>query len=166
MAIVTKDNSIKLRLFLGKDLAFLKEVYFSTREEELQQVSDWTDEMKASFLTQQFEAQHEYYQKNYVGAEFFVIEKGKEKIGRLYYMEGFEGAIRIIDIALLPKFQKKGFGTIILKGIFERAKEIQQNVTIHVESFNPAMKLYRKMGFKKISETNGVYHLLEWNYKN
>lgn len=166
MAIRIRDSSIKLRPFSEKDLAFLKGVYFSAREEELQQVGDWTNEMKVSFLTQQFEAQHEYYLKNYVGAEFFVIEKGSEKIGRLYYNEGFDGTIRIIDIALLPKSQKKGFGTIILKGIFERAKEIQQNVTIHVESFNPAMKLYQKLGFKKISETNGVYHLLEWNYKN
>lgn len=160
------DNSIKLRPFSKIDLEFLKRVYFSTREEELQQVSNWTNEMKLSFLTQQFEAQHEYYLKNYVGAQFFVLERGKEKIGRLYINEGFENSIRIIDIALLPKFQKKGFGTKILKRIFERAKEIQQNVTIHVESFNPAMKLYQKLGFKKISETNGVYHLLEWNYKN
>ncbi|MCP9754774.1 N-acetyltransferase [Lacihabitans sp. CCS-44] len=166
MSIEIEDDLIRLRLFSASDIDFLKEVYFSTREKELQQVNDWTNEMKVSFLTHQFEAQHEYYLKNYVGAEFFVIEKASEKIGRLYYNEGFDSTIRIIDIALLPKFQKKGFGTIILKGIFERAKEIQQNVTIHVESFNPAMKLYQKLGFKKISETNGVYHLLEWNYKN
>ena len=55
---------------------------------------------------------------------------------------------------------------IILKSILDRAKTIEKNVTIHVESFNPAMNLYHKLGFKKISETNGVYHLLEWNYKN
>lgn len=166
MSIKIGDDLIRLRPFSVLDLDFLSKVYFSTREEELQQVSDWTNEMKLSFLTQQFEAQHEYYQKNYLGGQFFVVERGIEKIGRLYYKEGFEGTIRIIDIALLPKFQKKGFGTNILNGIFKRAKEIKQNVTIHVESFNPAMKLYNKLGFEKISETNGVYHLLEWNYNN
>lgn len=166
MNLGLKNNDLKLRLFSEKDIPFLKKVYFSTREEELKQVSGWTNEMKTTFLTQQFDAQHDYYQKNYVGANFFVIENKKESIGRLYYIEDFEGTIRIIDIALLPKFQKKGLGTSILNGIFERAKTIKQPVTIHVESFNPAMELYKKLGFQKISETNGVYHLLQWNYKN
>ncbi len=166
MILRFKDKSINLRLSSEKDIPFLKKVYFSTREEELKQVKDWNLNMKTAFLTQQFNAQHEYYQKNYTGAKFFVIEKNEEKIGRLYYVENFEETTRIIDIALLPKFQNKGLGTHILKGIFERAKEIQQPVTIHVESFNPAMNLYSKLGFQKISETNGVYHLLQWNYKD
>ena len=166
MSMKLNDSSISLRLFSENDIGFLKKVYFSTREEELKQVPDWSDEMKIAFLTQQFEAQHNYYQKNYVGAAFYVIEKNNEEAGRLYYQENFEDGIRIIDIALLPKFQKKGIGSEILKGIFERAKQIEKDVTIHVESFNPAMKLYKRLGFKKISETNGVYHLLQWNYKN
>jgi GNAT superfamily N-acetyltransferase len=166
MTFSFKNSDLKLRLFSERDIPFLKSVYFSTREEELKQVSAWTNEIKNTFLTQQFEAQHEYYQKNYVGAKFYVIEFEKESIGRLYYVEDFEGTIRIIDIAILPKFQKKGLGTIILNAIFERANTIKQPVTIHVESFNPAMELYKRIGFKKISETNGIYHLLQWNYKN
>lgn len=95
-----------------------------------------------------------------------MIEKKHEPVGRLYYAESYDSTIRIIDIAILPKFQRKGLGTSILNGFFERAKAIEQPITIHVESFNPAMKLYMRLGFKKISETNGVYHLLQWNYKN
>jgi GNAT superfamily N-acetyltransferase len=166
MNINFKNNDIQLRLFSERDIPFLKKVYFSTREEELKQVIDWTVDMKMSFLTQQFNAQYEYYQKNYVGADFYVIEYDKEDIGRLYYDEGFENGIRIIDIAILPAYQKQGVGTDILKGIIERAKVIEKHVTIHVESFNPAMNLYKRLGFQKISETNGVYHLLQWNYKN
>lgn len=166
MNLKFKNNDLKLRLFSETDIPFLKKVYFSSREEELKQASDWSAEMKISFLTQQFEAQHEYYQKNYIGAVFFVIEYQKKEVGRLYYHEDFHGGIRIIDIALLPNFQKKGIGTEVLKGIFERANTIEKNVTIHVESFNPAMNLYKRLGFQKISETNGVYHLLQWNFKN
>lgn len=165
MYLKIKDSSIKLRLFSDKDISFLKKVYFSTREEELKQVADWSDAMKKAFLTQQFEAQHNYYQKNYIGADFYVIEKNKKEVGRLYYHENFQGGIRIIDIAILPAYQKKGIGTEVLQGIFERAKQIEKNVTIHVESFNPVMNLYKRLGFQKISETNGVYYLLQWNYK-
>jgi GNAT superfamily N-acetyltransferase len=166
MNINFKNSDVSLRLFSERDIPFLKKVYFSTREEELKQVEDWTDEMKTIFLTQQFNAQHEYYQKNYIGANFLVIEHHEKDVGRLYFHEDFQGGIRIIDIALLPNFQKKGIGTEVLKGIFERAKVIEKAVTIHVESFNPAMQLYQRLGFQKISETNGVYHLLQWNYKN
>lgn len=166
MKIKFKNNDLKLRLFSEEDIPFLKKVYFSSREEELKQIRDWTEDMKIAFLTQQFNAQHEYYQKNYTGAEFFVIEYDKNNIGRLYYDEGFEDGIRIIDITILPAYQKKGIGTEILRGIFERAKAIENNITIHVESFNPAMNLYKRLGFQKISETNGVYHLLQWNFKN
>ncbi len=160
------DKTLQLRPILKKDMSFLKKVYSSTRTEEMNQVSFWTDEMKDAFLTHQFDAQHEHYQKNYLSAQFWVLEKKGIEIGRLYYDELFKGSIRIVDITLLPEFRNKGLGQIILKSILDRAKTIEKNVTIHVESFNPAMNLYHKLGFKKISETTGVYHLLEWNYKN
>ena len=164
MSFVLKNSTINLRLFSEKDIDFLKEVYSSTRQEELKQVADWNESMKIAFLKQQFEAQHEYYQKNYVGAFFFVIEKAKERIGRLYLDENFgKDDIRIIDIALLPSWRGIGVGHQILSKIIEYAKVENKKVSIHVESFNPAMQLYFRLGFKKVSETNGVYHLLEIN---
>ena len=36
-------------------------------------VVDWTEEMKAAFVRQQFEAQHVWYQEHYQGATFDVI---------------------------------------------------------------------------------------------
>jgi ribosomal protein S18 acetylase RimI-like enzyme len=156
--------SLGLREFVDDDIDFLKKVYFSVREDEMKQVGHWTDEMKLSFLTHQFNAQHTHYQQNYTEAKYWVIEQEKEGIGRLYYDESGE-RISIIDIALLPECRGKGLGEGILKAIFERAKAIEKNIEIHVESFNPAMRLYFRLGFNKISETNGVYHLLEWNYK-
>ena len=155
-------KTLKLRLFSEKDIPFLKEVYFSTREPEMKQLPHWSEAMKNAFLEQQFQAQHSYYQNNYVEAKFWVLENKNERIGRLYYDENVEDTIRIIDIALLPQFQNKGLGTMVLNGIFVRATEIQKPVSIHVERFNPAKKLYERLGFKMISETNGVYHLMEW----
>ncbi len=163
MIFSINNDFIQLRLFSEKDLKFLENVYASTREQELKQVTDWTDEIKQAFLSQQFNAQHNYYLENYVGAKFLVIEKQKEPIGRLYIDENFgENEIRIMDITLLPAWRNSGIGNYILTEINKLAKKLSKKVTIHVESFNPAMKLYFRLGFKKISETNGVYHLLEW----
>jgi ribosomal protein S18 acetylase RimI-like enzyme len=37
-------------------------------------------------------------------------------------------------------------------------------VRLHVEFNNPAMKLYRRLGFETI-EDQGVYHLMEWRLR-
>lgn len=46
------------------------------------------------------------------------------------------------------------------------AEDNNLSVTIHVERFNPAMELYKKLGFVLVSQTNEVYHLLEWKTEN
>ena len=167
MVIKLSDKFISLRPIQDEDLMVLSKIYGSTREKELKQVADWNDEQKKAFVLQQFMAQHEYYQKNYVGAAFYVIQKNKDSIGRLYIHENFqEKGVRIIDIALLPQWQNRGIGSSILKDILAKASTLNRAVSIHVETFNPAMKLYKKLDFEKISETNGVYHLLEWKHKN
>lgn len=154
--LVLKESSIK-------DYDLLAEIYKSTRRKEMEQVEHWSEAQKEAFLNQQFFAQHEYYQKNYIGALFYVINYKNVTIGRLYIHQNYENrCIRIIDIAILPEWQNKGFGTKILKDILAEAETRQMPVTIHVESFNPAMNLYERLGFKKISETNGVYFLFEW----
>lgn len=163
MIVELTDKTISLRPIQDEDTSVLCTIYSSTREKELQQVPHWTNEQKQAFVEQQFLAQHEYYQKNYVGAAFYVIQKNKEVIGRLYIHQNFqEKGVRIIDIALLPKWQNHGIGKGILQDILKSAEKAGNPVSIHVESFNPAKGLYERLGFQKISETNGVYHLMEW----
>ncbi len=157
-------KDISLRDIQDSDLAVLCKIYGSTRTEELEKGTNWSDEQKNIFIEHQFSAQHEYYQKNYIGAKFYIIEKDNVTIGRLYIDFFFEKkGIRIIDITLLPDWRDKNIGSSILKEILEKAAKEKLKVTIHVESFNPAMNLYKKLGFIKISETNGIYHLMEWS---
>lgn len=159
-------QNITLRDIQQNDLPILCKIYGSTRTEELEKGTDWSEEQKNIFIEHQFSAQHEYYQKNYLDAKFYIIEKENITIGRLYIDFFFEKkGIRIIDITLLPEWRKKNIGSSILEEILKKAETKKLNVTIHVESFNPAMSLYKKLGFTKISETNGVYHLMEWRPK-
>jgi ribosomal protein S18 acetylase RimI-like enzyme len=167
MTIELTDKTLSLRPIQDEDLVVLSEIYGSTREEELKQVTHWSVQEKQGFIQQQFMAQHEYYQKNYIGAGFYLIVKNETPIGRLYIHENYqEDIIRIIDIAILPNWQNQGIGKSILEDILAEGNLIKKNVSIHVEAFNPAKHLYERLGFEKISETNGVYHLMQWNYKN
>jgi len=159
------DTNIALRPIAPKDIPFLMEVYASTREAEMERVSFWTDLMKKEFLASQFKAQHDYYHKNYIGANFWIIEFENKMIGRLYLDKNFQGkGMRIIDISILPRYRNLGLGQGIFKDLMSWAAELNAPLSIHVEAFNPARNLYLRLGFKLISETNGVYHLMEWRH--
>ena len=150
---------VALRPVTKEDEAFLRAVYASTREEELRQV-DWTAEQKAAFCEMQFRAQDVDYRKNYPGAQFLVIERGGVPAGRLYVSRG-EKSFLILDIALLPEHRGAGIGTRLLKELMEEADAAGKTVRIHVEKFNPAQRLYRRLGFREVEDI-GVYWEMEW----
>ncbi|MFC1997302.1 GNAT family N-acetyltransferase [Chloroflexota bacterium] len=153
------SEMISFRPFVEADLEFLYQIYASTRQDELALV-DWTFTQKEGFLHMQFDAQHQYYQEHYSEAEFQIVLYDDQPCGRLY-LSRWETEFRIVDIALLPEFRGQGIGSTILKDILVEAGSQKLPVSIHVEQFNPAMRLYLNLGFKKIDET-GVYHLMKW----
>ncbi len=151
---------VVLRPIRAEDEAFLYRVYASTREHEMALV-DWREAEKEAFLRMQFEAQHTYYRAQFKEAEFSVVQENGRPIGRLY-VDRRPDEIRIIDIALLPEHRKQGLGTRLLEDVLAEAYAAGKPVRIHVEKRNPAMRLYRRLGFVTLSD-EGVYDLLEWS---
>jgi len=150
---------ISLRPARADELDFLGAVYASTRTEEIAQAG-WPPEMEQAFLKQQHEAQHAHYASVYPDAERLVIERGGERIGRLYLQE-WTGNVRIVDIALLPHARRGGVGEAMVRDIAADAWSRGRKVSIHVETFNPARRLYERLGFVGV-EDKGVYQLMEW----
>lgn len=155
------DPRVTLRPIGPDDMDFLLRVYRSTREEELAMVVDWTEEMKDAFIQQQFNAQHVWYQEHYQGATFDIVLVDGVPAGRLY-VHRRPDEIRLVDIALLPEFRKGGLGTSILQDLLAEVRAAGKPVTIHVEVYNPAMRLYERLGFKPV-EDRGVYRLMKWS---
>ncbi|MDP3180584.1 MAG: GNAT family N-acetyltransferase [Bacteroidota bacterium] len=149
---------ISYRKVSEEDFPFLKKVYRSTREEELSQAK-MSAEDKSRFIEFQFNAQHAHYSQAYKDAEFDLILLDGEPAGRLYLWRT-ETQIRIMDIALLPDFQGKGTGTKILQTIIQESEKSEKKLTIHVEYFNPALRLYERLGFKKVDDS-GIYFYME-----
>ena len=154
------NSKISLRPITEADQKFLHQVYADSRAEEMKLV-DWDDIQKTSFLKMQFDAQHEYYIKQFSDAAFDIIEFEHIPIGRLY-VERRTGEIRIIDIALLTEYRNRGFGGCLLKGLLDEATTNNNSVSIHVEKNNPALSLYKKLGFIQV-EDQGVYYLMKWD---
>jgi ribosomal protein S18 acetylase RimI-like enzyme len=151
--------NLTLRPSEAADRDLLFRIYASTREEELA-LTDWDEPQKIAFLTQQFTAQDAHYREHYPGAVFNLILLADEPIGRLY-LHCRPGEIRIMDIALLPPHRNRGIGTTLLRTLQTEAGASSKPLTIHVEQFNPALRLYARLGFRPIAE-HGVYLLMEW----
>lgn len=134
-------------------------MYASTRAEELA-VTGWDDATMAAFIAHQFAAQHTHYMSNYEGASYDVILVHGEPAGRLYVAR-WGGEIRVMDVALLPAHRGKGIGSFLLESILAEAAASKRKVSVHVERANPAMTLYRRLGFELVEEKE-VYVLMEW----
>ncbi|MEM8964681.1 MAG: GNAT family N-acetyltransferase [Acidobacteriota bacterium] len=142
-----------------EDVPFLSRLYASTREEEMKPVP-WSAAEKATFLQFQFEAQHKHYLDHYADSSFDIVEVDGEAVGRLY-VQRRDDELRIVDIALLTKHRGHGLGGRLLRELLDEASGVGKAVRIHVEHNNPAMRLYKRLGFRKVDDV-GVYHLMEW----
>src|SRR4051794_3142552 len=147
-------TAITLRPITPDDEEFLRQVYASTREEELA-LTDWDTAQKAAFVQMQFAAQHRYYQENYRQTTFDVILVDGQPAGRLYVAR-WAKQIRIVDIALLPEYRNAEIGSALLHELMAEAAAAGKPVSIHVERYNPALRLYTRLGFVPIGE-HGVY---------
>lgn len=153
-------DEIVLRHSTAEDRAFLLRVYAATREDELAR-TDWATELKHAFVVQQFDAQDRWYRESsYPDAEYLVILRRDEAVGRLYLHRSVK-ELRIVDIALLPEARGEGLGSTILRALQDECRESGRDLTIHVERFNPALTLYERLGFA-LAEDKGVYLFMKW----
>jgi ribosomal protein S18 acetylase RimI-like enzyme len=153
------EIGLTFRRVTDADLPVLARIYASTRAEELAPVP-WSDADKAAFLDMQFRAQHAHYQQHYPEADWLMTMRGEENIGRLY-LDRLPSQHRIIDIAFLPEYRGRGLGEALLRDLLDEAAAAGKPVSIHVEKLNPAMRLYRRLGFVT-EEDKGIYDLMRW----
>lgn len=152
-------GAVTLRGATDADCDFMRYLYGSTREAEIAHFP--FDEMqKRAFLDQQFAAQYAHYAIHYPTCERNVIERDGQSVGRLWVDE-WRDQIRLVDIALTPECRGLGIGSALLRQVMDRGATAGKPVTIHVEGFNPALRLYRRLGFEHV-DTNGVYFLMRW----
>ena len=148
---------VTLRPATDADAPFLRDVYASTRTEELAQV-DWTDEQKAAFLSSQFAAQDAHY-RGYPGATFEVVLVDGQPVGRCYVARWAE-ELRVVDISVLPEHRGQGIGRELLGDLLAEAARTGVKVSVHVEKLNRARTLYERLGFVEVEDT-GVYLRME-----
>jgi ribosomal protein S18 acetylase RimI-like enzyme len=137
------------------DQGFLRALYASTREDEMR-ATYWPASRCRAFLDQQFDFQQRYYRTQHPQAQFLLLLRAAQPIGRLYWRSD-PGLATLIDMSLVPPARGQGLGTALLRLLTGLADAQGQVVELHVEPDNQAQRLYRRFGF--VVETDNNIHL-------
>ena len=154
------SQPITLRPVNPADESFLLEVYASTRADEMA-LLPWSDEQKQAFVLTQFSAQSQHYQATYPDANYDIILFNGRMVGRLYVAR-LETEIRIVDITIHPRDRNRGIGSSLLGNLVVEASVCGKLLRIYVESFNPSLRLFERLGFSR-SDEQGIHVLMEWS---
>ena len=62
----------------------------------------------------------------------------------------------------MPSERNAGIGSFLLRGLVDEAGRVGKVVRIYVESYNPSLRFFERLGFRQI-EQHGIHLLLEWS---
>jgi ribosomal protein S18 acetylase RimI-like enzyme len=161
---MTSDGQITLRPATAADDDFIFSCYASTRAQELAQVP-WSAEQKEAFVRMQYTAQKQHYAAGAPQASHDVIYVDATPVGRIY-LDRREDALHILDITVLPQHRNQGTGSLLLRRLLDEAGRARKPVTIYVESFNPSLRLFERLGFRRDhfqqDQEKGFHLLMKW----
>ena len=157
--------NLRLRHAIAQDEDFLLQLYLETQPIE---TASWNMNAMAreKLLRMQFRGRQQTYSAQYRDAEnliFYLCEEGdvERRVGRHLVMRQ-EDAMLGIDLAVLPAYQRQGFGRIVLEGVQRQCAEEGLRFKLQVLHTNPARRLYDRLGFKMVSQ-DLLYAYMEWS---
>jgi GNAT superfamily N-acetyltransferase len=151
---------VGLRLASADDEPLLRQIYASTRVAEIAAIP-LDGNQKQAFINMQFMAQRRQYDISYPLGENKIILFDREPAGRLL-VDRSEPMWTLVDIALLPAYQNRGIGTLLLDGLLREASAAGKSVKLHVVQSNPAKNLYERLGFSEVTSSE-VYCEMKWS---
>ena len=148
-----------LRPACDGDQGFLFALFSEDKTEELQ-AGHWDAALRAQVMALQFAAHRQHYRAHCPEAEHFVVLAAGEPVGRLITARR-DGALHVMDVALLPTWRGRGLGTWLISACQERAGREGVPLTLHCLRHSRALKLYLRLGFC-VAGGDGVQAHLEW----
>ena len=146
-------DNITLRPANADDEPFLLSLYESTRSEL--DLLAWDEQQKHQFAAMQFNFQGQQYRATYPAADYSIVQKGQEPIGR-FIVNRDKSEFVLVDISLLPVYRQRGIGTQLIVALLKEAQARELPVHLHVVVSNPAKLLYERLGFTIVS-SDSVY---------
>ena len=154
-----EDCAVRLQPATLEDEPFLKQLFASTRADELSLIAG--DESQKEMLTNmQFNGQRQQYAMTYPHADHSVILVNEGRVGRMIVASS-ETAISLVDIALLPEYRNAGIGSGLIQDLLNKAVTAGKTVRLSVFATSPAVHLYERLGFSRVGG-DAVYLEMKW----
>jgi ribosomal protein S18 acetylase RimI-like enzyme len=139
----------------GEDEDFIAEVFMATRSVALGLEGLPTAQVR-QLLAMQRQAQVRDYGERYPAADLEIVLSGERPVGYLRVDRSGEPWV-LVDVALLPTAAGQGTGTRLLDALIREARAVPVAIAAQVAHGNPALRLYRRLGFE-VEADDGVYY--------
>ena len=133
---------LTLRPALPADDGFLFRVYAGSG-------AGGADAPRMGLLRQQFDREDRRYRETFPAADYLVVLRGEQPVGRLYVDHGRK-RIRILDLALLPEHRNGGLGSLLLTSLLVEADWMDKPLQVQVPRFHRSLHLLERFGFRRI----------------
>ena len=151
------STGIILRAVRPDDIGLMRSLFDEVRRPGFARVG-LGDAALATLLDLQYDAFRAQHAEWYPGAVDRVIEADGESAGRALVHEAPDG-LRIVNLAVAERLRGRGIATRALQHWIARADRARLPVTVKVPWDNPAVRLYKRLGFDHVS-TDGDGQLL------
>jgi ribosomal protein S18 acetylase RimI-like enzyme len=153
-------STLAVRPALPQDEIFLYELYSAVRGPEFA-LAPITPTQKEALIRMQFRGQMSAYTQMYPNSCYHIVLLDGSPVGRLWVAPG-EGEFRLVDIAIHPKLQSKGIGTVLVQRLQQEAAKSRLPIRCCVFRFNPgSLRFHQRLGFIIVREDQ-MYYYMEW----
>lgn len=143
---------ISLRQAHDGDYTFLSDLHTASMREHIEAVWGWNDDFQAQFFREHFQPE-----------QLRIIELDGRAVGVIGFDVDAE-RLYIGPIEVDPAVHGRGVGSAALAEMFAIAEAAGVPTTLQVLKVNgSAFRLYRRLGFEVVGETETHYRMRRWS---
>ncbi|WDD97304.1 GNAT family N-acetyltransferase [Thalassomonas actiniarum] len=152
----TPPAEISLRPWTKNDEAFTKDLFIANSQAMFAHLAPEQQEILTNI---QLLAQQRDYRQRWPQAQYLIIQLRNTAAGQLI-INPYPEYDLLIDIAVLPSHQNSGIATRVLEILLRQAQSREVPVRLSVIKDNPALQLYKRIGFT-VTGASGTHYRME-----
>ncbi len=107
------------------------------------------------------QVQHGFFDRGFRPERIRIVRLEGEDVG-VFELEERAGGHFLARIEILPRFQGRGIGTVVMEGLMRDARATAKPFRLQVLKINPARRLYERLGFVATGETETHVRMELW----
>lgn len=148
---------MQLRPATDDDLPFLLASFAGTRPLEVAALGGGT--AADEFVAMQWEAKRRSARMLHRHVHEEIVVADGRAAGYVVWATDGRAELRLVDLVVGEALRNGGIGTAVVRDLLARADETGATVTLHVEPGNPAHRLYERLGFVNVADTDRLVRM-------